>query len=325
MRRAIVSTKDGISHPVDDASLVEAKQAAEKVLWLDLQGPTPDDYTMLLAGFGFHPLSIEDVSQSHAAAKLDEYEDYVFQVVMVPSLIGTEEVELSEVEIFYMKGTLVTVHERPWKPLDDLWDAVCRDATRELGKGAQILYHSIVDRAVDSYFPILDLIDDRVEGLERQVFEADGSGVLLASIFRLRRSVRQLLRAARNQRESVQRLAVGTVRSLRKETCYQFRDIHDHLILLHDSLDDHRETLGGLRDTYLGVIGNRTNQVMKSLTVFSALLLPLAFVTGLWGMNVPVPFADHAWGFWLVLGVCCTVSIAMLRLMNRRGWLRRSR
>lgn len=325
MRRAIVSTKEGISHPVDDASLVEAKKAAEKVLWLDLEGPTVEDFKLLLEGFGFHPLSIEDLTQTHSVAKLDEYDDYVFQVVMVPTLIGTDEVELFEVEMFYLKGTLVTVHDKPWKPLDDLWDAVCRDPARELGKGAQLLYHSLVDRAVDSFFPILDLVDDRVEGLERQVFEADVPGMILPAIFRLRRSVRQLLRAARNQRESVQRLAVGTVRSLRKETCYQFRDIHDHLILLHDSLDDHRETLGGLRDTYLGVIGNRTNEVMKSLTVFSAILLPLAFVTGLWGMNVPVPFGGSAVGFWLVLGICATVSVLMLRLMGRRGWLRRIR
>ncbi len=325
MRRAIVSTKEGISHPVDDASLAEAKKAAEKVLWLDIQGPVLEDFRLLLDGFGFHPLSIEDLNQTHSVAKLDEYDDYVFQVVMVPTLIGTDEVEFFEVEMFYLKGTLVTVHDKPWKPLDELWDAVCRDPTRQLGLGAQVLYHNLVDRAVDSYFPILDLVDDRVEGLERQVFEADGSGSLLASIFRLRRSVRQLVRAARNQRESVQRLAVGTVRSLRKETCYQFRDIHDHLILLHDSLDDHRETLGGLRDTYLGVIGNRTNEVMKSLTIFSVILLPLAFVTGLWGMNVPVPFADRAYGFWLVLGVCVLVALSMVRLMGRRGWLRRNR
>ena len=78
MRRAIVSTKEGISHPVDDASLVEAKKAAEKVLWLDIQGPVLEDFRLLLDGFGFHPLSIEDLNQTHSVAKLDEYDDYVF-------------------------------------------------------------------------------------------------------------------------------------------------------------------------------------------------------------------------------------------------------
>lgn len=323
MRRAIVSTKGVVTHPVDDASIVEAMKATEKVLWLDLQSPGPDDVRLLLDGFGFHPLSIEDLSQTHTAAKLDEYDTYVFQVVMVPFQRGTDEVELFEVEIFYMKGTLVTVCDRPWPPLEALWAAVRRDPARELGKGAQVLYHSLVDRAVDAYFPILDAIDDRVEGLERRVFEATERDAILPTLFRLRRSVRTLLRAARNQRESVQRLAVGTVRSLTKETCYQFRDVHDHLILLHDSLDDHRETLGGLRDTYLGVISNRMNEVMKSLTVFSVVLLPLAFVTGLWGMNVPVPFAAHPWGFWAVVAVCVGIAGLFLRFMARRGWLGR--
>lgn len=323
MRRAIVSTKAGVSHPVDDASLIEAKKAVEKVLWLDVTRPAAEDMRLFLEGFGFHPLSIEDLSQTHSSAKLDEYEDYVFQVVMVPYLEGTDQIELFEVEIFYLKGTLVTVHDRPWKPLDDLWAAVCRDPARELGKGAQVLYHNVVDNAVDAYFPILDQIDERVEGLEIDVFEATSRQSILPALFRLRRSVRHLLRAARNQRESVQRLAVGTIRTLTRETCYQFRDVHDHLILLHDSLDDHRETLGGLRDTYLGVISNRTNEVMKSLTIFSVVLLPLAFLTGLFGMNVPVPFAGHASGFWIIVGICVVIALGVLRMIGRRGWLRR--
>lgn len=323
MRRAIVSTNDGVSHPTDDAALIDAMKATEKVLWLDVTGPDAADMKLFLEGFGFHPLSIEDLSQTHNSAKLDEYDDYVFQVVMVPYLNGTDDIDLFEVEIFYLKGTLVTCHDRPWKPLDELWAAVCKDPARELGQGAQILYHSVVDRAVDAYFPILDQIDERVEGLETEVFEATSRESILPKLFRLRRSVRHLLRSARNQRESVQRLAVGTIRTLRRETCYQFRDVHDHLILLHDSLDDHRETLGGLRDTYLGVISNRMNEVMKSLTVFSVLLLPLAFLTGLFGMNVKIPFSDTPYGFWFVIGICIAISLLMLRWMSRRGWLKR--
>src|SRR5204863_5681113 len=137
------------THPQDDVSLVEAMKAPDKVLWLDLEAPGPEDIKLLLDGFGFHPLSIEDLAQTHSAAKLDEYDKYVFQVVMIPFARGTDDIELFEVEIFYMKGTLVTVHDRPWKPLDELWDAVCRDPIRALGKGAQVLYHNVVDRAVD--------------------------------------------------------------------------------------------------------------------------------------------------------------------------------
>jgi magnesium transporter len=323
MRRAIVSTKGVVTLPTDDASIVEAMKATEKVLWLDLLAPGPEDVKLLLEGFGFHPLAIEDLSQAHTSAKLDEYDNYVFQVVMVPFASGGDEIDLFEVEIFYMKGTLVTVRDRPWAPIDALWEAVRRDPARELGKGAQVLYHSVVDRAVDEYFPVLDKLDDRVETLEREVFQARGRDGVLPTLFHLRRTVRQLLRAARNQRESVQRLAVGTVRTLTKETCYQFRDVHDHLILVHDSLDDHRETLGGLRDTHLGVINNRMNEVMKALTVFSAILLPLAFLTGLWGMNVGVPWRDEPMGFWLVLGLCAAISFGLLRWMAHRGWLRR--
>jgi magnesium transporter len=323
MRRAVVSTKGVVTHPTEDGALVEAMKATEKVLWVDIEHPGPEDLKLLQEGFGFHPLSIEDLTQTHTAAKLDEYDNYVFQVVMVPFADGTDEVDLFEIEIFYLKGTLVTVRDRAWGPIEQLWQAVARDPVRELGKGAQVLYHSIVDRAVDEYFPLLDRLDDRVETLEEEVLAGKGRSDVLSALFRLRRGVRTLLRSARNQRESVQRLAVGTVRTLTKETCYQFRDVHDHLILVHDTLEDHRDTLGGLRDTHLGVINNRMNEVMKTMTLFSALLLPLAFVTGLWGMNVPVPLAHEPWGFWVVLGICVILSLGGFRFMAKRGWLRR--
>ena len=325
MRRAIVSTKGVVTHPVDDEALIDAKVATQKVLWLDVSDPQEDDFRLLGDGFGFHRLAIEDLRQSHGAPKLDEYEDHVFQVVMVPICASDtgEEVELLEVEIFYTKGTLVTVHDRPWAALDALWEAIGRDPVRGLGKGAQTIYHDVVQRAVNAYFPVLDLFDERVEIIERQVFETTGKDVL-PGLFRLRRSVRQLLRAARTQRESVQRLAAGVVHSLTQETCYLFRDVHDQLLLIHDAMDDHRETLGALRDTYLGVINNRMSEIMKTLTIFSAVLLPLAFLTGLYGMNFDVlPGKDSPAGFWVFVVVCLGLVGAMLWWFARRGWLKK--
>jgi magnesium transporter len=324
VRRAIVSTKGVVTQPTDDASIIEAMKATDKVLWLDLANPTPEELAFLRDGFGFHPLAIEDVAQTHQVAKLVEYENHVFQVVMVPYQKTATEADVFEIEIFYLKGTIVTVHDRPWEPLEELWTAVQRDPVRELGKGAQVLYHTLVDRAVEAYWPVLDRIDEHVEEIEKQVLAAKGTGETLPGLFRLRRTVRHLLRAARNQRESVLRLAVGTVHALTKETCYQFRDVHDRLLLIHDTLDDHRETLGGLRDTYIGVISNRMNEIMKALTVFSAVMLPLAFLTGLWGMNFRVlPFADSEHGFWIFTGICVAVAALLLRWMAKRGWLRR--
>jgi magnesium transporter len=327
VRRSIVSKREGgeLTHCVDDATLCAAMKAPDEVLWLDVEDPTEDDFKLLLEGFGFHPLSIEDVRQTHTTAKLDEYDHYVFQVVMVPRLGADGESELLEVEIFYLAGTLVTVHDEPWDGLEALWQAALRDPKRELGRGAQGVYHSLVRRAVRAYFPVLDDTEERVEALERSVFDAHGTRRTLEGIFALRRGVRALLRATRNQREGIQRLASGTVRSLRKETCYQFRDVYDDLILLHDALDDHRETLSALRDTYLGVVSNRMNEVMKTLTVFNAVLLPLTFLAGLWGMNFSwLPIAHDRHGFWIFLGVCAAIASVQLLFMARRGWLRRA-
>jgi magnesium transporter len=325
MRRAMCKSPGGSMLPVDDeAEIVAAMKAPDKVLWVDIERPNGDDLRLLQEGFGFHPLSVRDVAESHSAPKLDDYDRYVFQIVMAPQSVTEGRVRMVELSIYYLAGTLVTVRDEPWPVLDHLWEAVVRDPVRELGKGAQIVYHNVVDRAVQAYESVIAFVEDEIDILEKEVLDADDGIDSLSTIFRLRRSVRHLMRLVLAQQESVLRLAAGHVKSLRKETCYLFRDVADHLRLYHGLLDDHRETLSGLRDTYIGVASNRLNEIMKTLTVFSALLLPLTFLTGLWGMNFDVlPFAQHPLGFWMFLALCLSVVGGLVYLMWRAGWLRR--
>lgn len=308
----------------DEAEIVAAMKASDKVLWVDIERPDGADLRLLEEGFGFHPLSVRDVAEAHSAPKLDEYDGYVFQIVMVPKGCTEGRVEMIELSMYYLQGTFVTVRDEPWPTIDALWDAVMRDPVRELGKGAQTVYHNVVDRAVQAYDPVLNFVEEEIDDLEREVLNVEDGVDSLGTIFRLRRTVRRLMTLVRAQQESVMRLAVGHVKSLRKETCYLFRDVADHLTLYHGTLDDHRETLAGLRDTYIGVASNRLNEVMKTLTVFSALLLPLTFLTGLWGMNFDIlPFAHHGLGFWIFLGICSIVIGGLLWIMARAGWLKR--
>jgi magnesium transporter len=311
-------------HVADEAEIVAAMKAPDKVLWVDIERPDGADLRLLEEGFGFHPLSVRDVAEAHSAPKLDEYDGYVFQIVMVPKGCTEGRVEMIELSMYYLQGTFVTVRDEPWPTIDALWDAVLRDPLRELGKGAQTVYHNVVDRAVQAYEPVLNFVEEELDDLEREVLDIDDGVDSLGPIFRLRRTVRSLMRLVRAQHESVTRLATGHVKSLRKETCYLFRDVADHLTLYHGLLDDYRETLAGLRDTYIGVASNRLNEIMKRMTAFSALLLPLTFLTGLWGMNFDIlPFAHHGLGFWIFLGICSIVIGGLLWMMARAGWLKR--
>lgn len=325
MRRALCKLPGGkMMHVEDEAEIIEAKKSTEKVLWIDIERPDSDDLRLLEEGFGFHPLSITDVRESHTAPKLDEYDDYVFQIVMVPTSITEDRVQHIELSMYYMQGTLVTVREQPWPALDALWERVQRNPVRELGKGAQDVYHTVVDLAVKSYEPVINFVEEEIDVLEKEVLDPDDGVDSLGPIFRLRRTLRRIGRLLRAQQESVQRLASGNVKPLRKETCYLFRDLAQHLELYSGVLDDHRETLAGLRDTYIGVASNRLNHVMKTLTVFSALMLPLTFLTGLWGMNFDqLPLAHEPLGFWTFLVVCLGVMGGMTFFMWRAGWLRK--
>jgi magnesium transporter len=325
MRRAMCKLPGGkMMHVEDDAEIIEAKKSTEKVLWIDIERPDNDDLRLLQDGFGFHELSITDVRESHTAPKLDEYEGYVFQIVMVPTSITEDRVEHIELSLYYMQGTLVTVRELPWPALDKLWDDAQRHPVQQLGKGAQTVYHTVLDLAVKAYEPVINAVEDEIDKLEPEVLDPDDGVDSLGPIFRLRRTLRRVGRLMRAQQENVQRLAGGNVKQLRKETCYLFRDLAQHLELYSGVLEDHRETLAGMRDTYIGIASNRLNHVMKTLTVFSALMLPLTFLTGLWGMNFDdLPLAREPLGFWLFLVVCLGVMGTMTWLMARAGWLRK--
>ena len=137
-------------HVADEAEIVAAMKAPDKVLWVDIERPDGDDLRLLEEGFGFHPLSVRDVAEAHSAPKLDEYDGYVFQIVMVPKGCTEGRVEMIELSMYYLQGTFVTVRDEPWPTIDALWDAVLRDPLRELGKGAQTVYHNVVDRAVQA-------------------------------------------------------------------------------------------------------------------------------------------------------------------------------
>jgi magnesium transporter len=174
MRRAMFKSPGGtMLHVQDEAEIVAAMKATEKVLWLDIERPDGADLRLLQEGFGFHPLSVRDVAESHSNPKLDEYDGYVFQIVMVPKGCSEGRVEHVEISMYYLQGTLVTVRDEPWPALDGLWEAVQTDPLRQLGKGAQTVYHSVVDRAVQAYEPVLNFVEEEIDDLEREVLDPE--------------------------------------------------------------------------------------------------------------------------------------------------------
>lgn len=297
------------------------------LLWIDFSGEPESSSLPILQAFGFHPLAIDDVLQETHVPKLDDWGDYLYIVLnyMMISENGEDwNTEVDELDIFLGQNYLITHHDNPVSAIDATWAACDRDQ-RTFQDGADHLLYRITDNLVTEYMPTVEKIDAAIDQIEDQVFDRP-SPRTLERLFALKRVLLSMRRILLPQREVLNKLARDDYRVIDPKDRIFFRDIYDHLVRLHDLNESLRDLVGGALDTYLSVVNNRMNEVMKTLTIITTLFMPLAFVTGFFGMNFFEPVA-HLLGwtsreaFILMLVITGLLPIIMLTWMRRRTWV----
>lgn len=292
-------------------------------LWVDFAGPTEDDLRVLREVFNFHPLAIEDTKKQAQRPKLEEYEGYFFMTLhaMRPPVRERQAVGLQEIDLFFAPRYVVTVHPSPVPALDEARQRLGR-AAPALRAHTDFILYTIVDTAVDTYFPVIDRIDATLDRVEEQLFRHPRTQTL-DHLFTLKRSLLQMRRVAAPLRDIFNTLTRRDLALVRPETLAYFRDVYDHLLRITDLIDTHRDLLTGATEIYLSVISNRLNEVMKILTVVTALLGAGAVVTGFFGMNFARTFPPFAWpyGALAVLLFMLLAAGVMLTLFRRLRWL----
>jgi magnesium transporter len=199
---------------------------------------------------------------------------------------------------------------------------ICGRNDRVLGEGPAGLLYRIVDTMVDNYRPEVDKLADRLDALEKEVF-ARPKSTLVKRILDFKRDVASLRRVTMPQRDAVGRLARREFPQIPEALSYKFRDVHDHLVRFSDEAIYFQDRISGLLDAHLSNVSNQLNGVMKVLTIISTIFMPMTVLTGMYGMNVPLPHlpgGEHA-QFWWILGIMASVTFVMLTLFRRRGWL----
>jgi magnesium transporter len=298
---------------------VERSLAEGTFFWLDLQGPSPDDYALLREVFGFHPLAVEDSEHFGQRAKIEDYGDFTFLVLFGAA---PDEDSLVEVHCFYSERFLVTVRNDESPALDEL-RARCEAGRLALDKPIGLLYR-VADTLVDSFFPMLSALDDRLDDLQAESL-ADPSQEQLNELYALRRRLVTVRRAIAPERDLFGRLLsdVVTLPGMTEESQRYFRDVYDHLIRLAEQIDGHRDLIAGAMDLYLSNQSARLNAVMKQLTVIATIFLPLSFITGFFGQNFPW-LVDHVGGWGAFVGLGIGIELVALTILlvyfKRRGW-----
>jgi magnesium transporter len=297
------------------------------LLWVDFANEPPETCLPILTGFEFHPLAIEDALQQTHAPKLDDWGNYLYIVLnyMILAEDSSEwNTEVDELDVFLGKNYIVTHHDYPVPAIDETWIACERD-TRSLQEGADHLLYKIADNLVADYMPAVEKIDASLDQIEDQIFDRP-SPRTLEKLFALKRVLLAMRRILLPQREVMNKLARDDYQVIDPKDRIFFRDIYDHLVRLHDLNESLRDLVGGALDTYLSVINNRMNEVMKTLTIITTLFMPLAFVTGFFGMNFFEPLGlMKTWTttpiFILMLTVTFLLPTGMYIWMRRRTWI----
>lgn len=297
----------------------------QRMTWVNIINPVPEDVAYLRKHYAFHPLDLEDILSQIERPKIDEYDDYLFIVMHFPVYDDTRQVtRSSEVNFFIGAGFLITIHDGRLKPLDALF-AACHDdgvaRSKHLGRGAGRLLYSILDGMVDHNFAMLRKLDVKIRGVEEQMFTNDMRGIV-QSISLIRRDIIALRRVVKPQIAIVSNLERKERAFIQEELDVYFGDIADGFSRAWDILEDYREVIEGLSGTSDSVTSYRINDVMRVLTVISVVMLPLTLISGIYGMNLEwLPAADTPYGFFIIVGFMGLVAGGMLLYFRRRGYL----
>jgi magnesium transporter len=219
---------------------------------------------------------------------------------------------------------VITHHDHPVTAIDAV-RANCHRDPRYLLEGADHLLYKIIDYVVTNYMPIVERIDEEIDGIEDQVFDRPNPQTL-ERLFALKRALLSMRRILLPQREVLNKLARDDYAVIDRKDRIFFRDIYDHLVRLHDLNESLRDLVGGALDTYLSVVNNRMNEVMKTLTIITTLFMPLTFLTGFFGMNFFAANPPYAgWTtpltFYATLGLITLAPFFMYLWMRRRTWV----
>lgn len=297
----------------------------QRLTWVSIERPLPEDVAYLRKHYSFHPLDLEDVLSQIERPKIDEYDDYLFIVMHFPVFDHhLQFTRSSEVDFFIGAGYLIMVHDGHLKPLTGLL-ATCRDdgiaRAKYMGRGVGRLLYTILNIMVDHNFAMLRKVDGKIRAIEENMFEADMRHIVQDVSF-VRRDIIALRRVVKPQIAIVTNLERKERPFIQEDLDVYFGDIADGFSRAWDILEDYREVIEGLSETSDSVTSYRINDVMRVLTVISVIMMPLTLISGIYGMNLRwLPAAGSEYGFAALIGLMLVIAGSMLLYFRRRGFL----
>lgn len=299
------------------------------VSWINIDGLHQVDVIESLGKhFDIHPLVLEDILNTDQRPKVENFEAYFFFVVKMIFLDEKrKEIHAEQVSIILGENFVISFQESIGDVFDQVRERIRTSKGRIRKLGADYLAYSLMDAVVDNYFSILERIGDQVEKIEEKLV-SNPSPETLQTIHDLKREIIYLRRSVWPLREVISNLQRDESELIKKSTDVFLRDLYDHTIQVIDTIETFRDMVSGMLDIYMSSISNKMNEVMKVLTIFAAIFIPLTFIAGIYGMNFNtsvspfnMPELNWFWGYPMALTIMLCVSISMLVYFKRKKWL----
>ena len=297
----------------------------DNITWLNIEGPTELETDYLAEHYPFHPLDLDDCLSHKQRPKIDEYDDYLFLVLHFPVFNKKIRVTTpSQVSVFIGQDYLITLHSGELKPLVNLFRQCQQEEEFRrwaMGEGTGLLLYRIIDRLVDYCIPILNKIGSNIDRVDDEIFSSSMPNAI-RDISELRRDVisfRRIIWPLRTLSGSLwPKVRLYTETDLE----IYFDDLVDHVDKIRDGLDEYKERIEGLNDTHDSLATNRTNEIVRILTIIATIMLPITVVSSIFGMNIPLGvFEDSPLSPLYISLICLVIILAMLYFFRRKHWI----
>lgn len=313
-------------HVVDDPDELERLLEPGKVTWLDVQGLGDEALLLRLSEiFKIHPLAIEDIVNAPQRPKSHAYEHNHLLITRYITMSEPPAVEQEQVSVLIGADYVITFQERSGDNFDPVRERLRNGTSLFRNTGPDYLGYALVDAIIDGYYPVLEELSDYIEELDQAVLE-HASLKSLEDLGELKHTLTQLRRLMWPQRDVMNRVVRDDVPFITPQVRLFFRDVYDHTLQATEVVESYREVVTSQMNTYLSVVSNKTNDVMRVLTIMSTIFIPLTFLAGIYGMNFRhMPELEHNWGYPTLLLVMAFISLGQLAFFWRLGWIARAR
>jgi magnesium transporter len=322
LRRARTRVDGAAAQPATEPNVEVVEHGGLR--WINIERPSPVDQAWLEEHFEFHPLDYEDVRSRNQRPKIDTYDDYLFIVLHFPVFDKRAgRLNTGELDMFVGPDFLITLPNVPLQPVEYLFER-CRSSEQArdelFRQGSGYLLYKIVDNAFDYCFPMLRKVGNKLDRLENDIFEGRAQEVV-RDISNVKQEIINFRKIIRPQRPVLRGLERSKQRYMADGLEIYFDDIIDASERIWDMLENYKEVVEALEDTNESVISHRLNDILRVLTAFSVVLLPLTLIASVWGMNVEVPGQGSIHAFWIIVGVMVATLGGTLGYFRYRGWL----